>query len=90
MDGAINVFPVNDPIHSDEENDNQNTEFLMKWCERYPEAAVPKLNFSNKREAEQYLDACRNAIKHLEEKLNQKKFYLLFVEVRFTIFIHKT
>jgi len=66
---------------SDEDIEEKKSDFLSKWCELFPGAKIPIINFYNNAEVKQRLIECRYLIKELEERLNQEKFYLLFLQV---------
>nr|CAB3219663.1 active breakpoint cluster region-related protein [Phallusia mammillata] len=54
--------------------------FLSDWNEKFPGVDPPNVKFGNLEEAEKNLAKCKALIRNLEEKLNQEKFHLIFLQ----------
>ena len=69
---------------TDGDLEDKKSDFLLKWCEFFPDSKIPAINFFDSDEVELRLGSCRSLIQGLERRLKQEKFYLRFLQVNIT------
>ena len=61
--------------------------FVSQWNEKFPGVASPDLRFNGVEDIEQRLSTCKSVIKSLEDRLNQERFHLIFLQVGYALLL---